>query len=352
MPAIQAKSAAKVLVSGANGYIAIWVVRTLLERGYSVRGTVRSTEKGKHLLEVFKGYGQKFDVVVVEDITEEGAFDEAVKGVDAIAHTASPFYLNAVDPQELIGPAVKGTAGMLASALKNGSSVQRILVTSSCAAVLHVSPEPKVFSEADWNEQAIKEIEEQGRDAPGIVKYRASKTLAEKAAWDFYKNHKSEIKWDLSVINPPFVFGPFIHDALNVDSLNESARVWYGIVAKEGSGGKSPEFLATQGSAWIDVRDLAEGHVRALETPAAGEERIIISAGSFVWQDWIDTANALSLSPIPSRTLPKGVPGAGKTAKHQIKYDTAKEKMILGLTLRTKEETAKDTLADFERRGW
>ncbi len=70
MPAIQAKSAAKVLVSGANGYIAIWVVRTLLERGYSVRGTVRSTEKGKHLLEIFKGYGDKLEAVVVEDITK------------------------------------------------------------------------------------------------------------------------------------------------------------------------------------------------------------------------------------------------------------------------------------------
>ncbi|PBK61525.1 D-lactaldehyde dehydrogenase [Armillaria solidipes] len=352
MPAIQAKSAAKVLVSGANGYIAIWVVRTLLERGYSVRGTVRSTEKGKHLLEIFKGYGDKLEVVVVEDITKEGAFDEAVKGVDAIAHTASPFHLNAVDPQELIGPAVKGTVGMLASALKNGSSVQRIVVTSSCASVLHVSPEPKVFSEVDWNEQSIKEVEEQGKGASGIAKYRASKTLAEKAAWDFYKKHKSEIKWDLSVVNPPFVFGPFIHDASSLDSLNESARVWYSIVAKADSGGKSPEFLATQGSAWIDVRDLAEGHVRALEIPAAGDERIIISAGPFVWQDWIDTANALSPSPIPSHTLPKGVPGAGKGAKYPVDYDTAKEKRILGLTLSTKEETAKDTLVDFERRGW
>ncbi|KAK0199490.1 D-lactaldehyde dehydrogenase [Desarmillaria ectypa] len=347
MPAIQANSAAKVLVSGANGYIAIWVVRTLLERGYSVRGTVRSTEKGKHLLESFKGYGDKLEVVVVEDITKEGAFDEAVKGVDAIAHTASPFHMNAVDPQELIGPAVKGTAGMLASALKNGSSIQRIVVTSSCASVLHVSPEPKIFSEIDWNEQSIKEVEEQGKDASGIVKYRASKTLAEKAAWELYKNHKSEINWDLSV-----VFGPFIHEASSVDSLNESARVWYNTVATANSGGKSPEFLATQGSSWIDVRDLAEGHVRALETPAAGDERIIISAGPFVWQDWIDAVNTLSPSPIPSHTLPKGVPGAGKGTKYAVDYDTAKEKRILGLKLRTKEETARDTLADFERRGW
>ncbi len=66
----------------------------------------------------------------------------------------------------------------------------------------------------------------------------------------------------------------------------------------------------------------------------------------------VDTANTLSPSPIPSHTLPKGVPGAGKAAKYPVDYDTAKEKRILGLTLRTKEETATDTLADFERRGW
>lgn len=117
MPTISAP--AKVLVSGANGYIAIWVVRTLLEKGYSVRGTVRSADKGQHLKETFSHYDTgKLELVVVEDITmvclkwllsrhidvdiytmvQEGAFDEAVKGVDAILHTASPFHLDAEDP--------------------------------------------------------------------------------------------------------------------------------------------------------------------------------------------------------------------------------------------------------------
>ena len=70
MPAIAPNSSAKVLVSGANGYIAIWVVRTLLERGYAVRATVRSADKGKHLVETFKSYGNKLEIVVVEDITK------------------------------------------------------------------------------------------------------------------------------------------------------------------------------------------------------------------------------------------------------------------------------------------
>lgn len=98
MPAITAP--AKVLVSGANGFIAVWVVRTLLEHGYSVRGTVRSESKGTHLLNLFKDevLNGKFELVIVPDITAYGAFDDAVKGVDAIEHTASPFHFKADDP--------------------------------------------------------------------------------------------------------------------------------------------------------------------------------------------------------------------------------------------------------------
>ncbi|KAF9457365.1 hypothetical protein BDZ94DRAFT_1273374 [Collybia nuda] len=349
MPTITPGS--KVLVSGANGYIAIWVVRTLLERGYAVRGTVRSAEKGRFLSELFKSYGDKFEIAVVEDITKDGAFDEAVKGVDAIEHLASPFHLNADDPQEIIGPAVKGTVGILHSVLKNAPGVKRIVVTSSCAAVLTISKEPRIFTEENWNEQATKEIEEKGRNAMNISKYRASKTLAERAAWDFHKENKSKINWDLVVINPPFVFGPAIHDAPTINSLSTSSHQFYDAVLVEGF--KTNEALATEGSCWVDVRDLGEGHVRALEKEAAGGERIIISAGPYVWQDWVDVANSLSPSPIPShKSLPRGNPGGGKNAIHLIQYNTEKEGKILGLKYRSKEETTRDTLADFEARGW
>jgi nucleoside-diphosphate-sugar epimerase len=89
---------AKVLVTGANGYLATWVVKKYLEAGYSVRGTVRSLSKSAFLNDKFGHYGNRFELVVVDDITKDGAFDEAVKGVDAIAHTASPFHLNATNP--------------------------------------------------------------------------------------------------------------------------------------------------------------------------------------------------------------------------------------------------------------
>ena len=94
MPSVSAP--AKVLVTGANGFIGAWVAQDLLKRGYSVRGTVRSEAKGEHLLKLFKNFVDtgKFELVTVSDFTAPGAFNEAVKGVDAIEHTASPFHFN------------------------------------------------------------------------------------------------------------------------------------------------------------------------------------------------------------------------------------------------------------------
>ena len=137
-----------------------------------------------------------------------------------------------------------GTTGILRSALQHAPSVKRIVVTSSCAAVLTPSTEPRVFSEEDWNEASIAEVKEKGRAAGAPAKYRASKTLAERAAWEFYEKHKSEVGWDLVVLNPPFVFGPFLHDVPNPESLNESARDWYDTVVK---GKKDNETLANVG---------------------------------------------------------------------------------------------------------
>jgi uncharacterized protein YbjT (DUF2867 family) len=138
MPSISAP--AKVLVTGANGYLATWMIRYLLERGYSVRGAVRSLAKAEHIQKMFRPYGSAFEIAVVSELTTEGAFDEAVKGVDAIAHTATPVTLPTGHPDgeylqhdsdighstyevlfsEIINPAVCGVRGILKSAFKHG----------------------------------------------------------------------------------------------------------------------------------------------------------------------------------------------------------------------------------------
>ncbi|EPQ50349.1 NAD P-binding protein [Gloeophyllum trabeum ATCC 11539] len=348
MPAVAPPS--KVLVTGANGYIAIWVVRRLLEKGYAVRGTVRSESKATYLRHLFSTYGDKHEVVVVEDITKEGAFDEAVKGVDAIEHTASPFHLNCDDPNEFIEPAVKGTTGVLQSALKYGSNVKRIVVTSSCAAVLEIPTSPRVFTEKDWNQQALKEVEEKGRDALVMNKYRASKTLAEKAAWEFVEKNKGSIGWDLVVLNPPYVFGPIIHDVPGPDQINTSMAEFYNTLLK---GAKDEKTLATLGNCWIDVRDLALAHVLAIETQEAGGNRFIVSQGTFKWQDFVDAAHEAGV--YPESALSKGTPGAGygPGVTHMISYDTSKAAKVLGLDKYiSKEQCTKDSLEDFKKRGW
>jgi len=347
MPTV--KPGSKVLVSGANGYIAVWVVRTLLERGYSVRGTVRSESKAGYLRKMFSSYGDKHEVVVVEDITKEGAFDEAVKGVDAIAHTASPFHFKADHPDELVIPAVKGTISILQSALKYGSKVQRVVVTGSCASVLIPGlPVLRKFTEADWNEPAIQDIKEKGRDAPANSKYRASKTLAEKAVWEFVEKNKSSIKWDASVLNPPFVFGPPIHEITSSEQLNQSLADLYKVIVK---GDIDQAALIEGGSSWIDVRDLAMAHCLALEKEAAGGQRTLVTAGAFMWQDWVLAANAMD--PPIYKNLSKGNAAYDPKIHTSIwQYDTSKAAKILGIKYRTIEESLKDMLVDFKSRNW
>ncbi|KAK7013736.1 D-lactaldehyde dehydrogenase [Favolaschia claudopus] len=331
----------KVLVSGANGFLAVWVVRAFLENGYAVRGAVRSADKGVHLSKIFKDYGEKFEVVEVPDITKEGAFDEAVKGVDAIAHTASPYHFKADDPAELLEPAIKGTVGMLESARRCGTAVKRIVVTSSTAAVLHDEPTPQTFTEADWDDQAVENVQRDGRNASNVHKYRASKTLAERAAWDFVKTHGSSLKWDLTVLNPPLILGPILHEVSSPSLLNTSALQMYNTYT-------TPDFVAG-GGCWVDVRDIALAHVLAVKKEAAGGERIIISREAFWWQDWLDaTPEAAKSNP----RYQKGKPGSQKDVIPPVSYDASKSVRILGIKYRDMEETARDVVSDYEERGW
>lgn len=109
---------------------------------------------------------------------------------------------------DFIKPAVNGTLGVLRSAsTPNGSSIKRVVITSSCAAIYTNAPEPGIWSEDDWNDTALEQLKADGKNAHYLVKYRASKVLAERAAWEFYEENKGKVGWDLVVLNPPIVFG-------------------------------------------------------------------------------------------------------------------------------------------------
>lgn len=259
MPAI---TTGKVLITGANGFIAGWIAKTLLERGFQVRGTIRSMEKATAIREALSAREQDLEFVVVEDITkascsnalmscfvftlipiviQAGAFDDAVIGVDAIVHAASPVTLSAQTPEELIKPAVEGTMSILRSAGKPESTIKRVVVISSLAAIVNSSRRtttPAVYDETDWNDKDPVEVEQKGNDASSAAKYRTSKTFAERAAWEYVKegHEKGSISWDLVSLCPPWVLGPTL-GARTPEDLTTSVGTWFKLAVKEEGGG-------------------------------------------------------------------------------------------------------------------
>ncbi|PPQ78263.1 hypothetical protein CVT25_011722 [Psilocybe cyanescens] len=332
IPAIAKGS--KVLVSGANGFLAIWTTQLLLERGYSVRGTVRSENKSKYLKDYFAsiGYKDKLEVVFVEDISKDGAFDEAVQNVDAILHIASPIAA-VISPDEMIRPAIEGTTGILKSALKTGNKVKRIVVTSSTSAVMPpVIDKPTVLSELDWDTHFPR------RKARKLTNKQFIAPL--RRAWDYYNTHKLQTQWDITTLTPSW---PPIHEVKSASSLNYSLAVWYNTVIENKTSTK--EFLSAS-QAWVDVRDLALAHILALENPEAGGERILVTG--------VDAANSLSPTLLPSHNpLPVGYPEMTKEQRtYNLLFDTSKQKRLLDIRFRSLEETTKDIFECISERGW
>ncbi|KAI0357281.1 D-lactaldehyde dehydrogenase [Trametes cingulata] len=339
---------ATVLVTGANGYIGLWVVRELLARGYAVRGTVRSAGKARALSEyvarTLSAAQERFKAFVVADITEVGAFDEAIKGADGVVHTASPVSPSLEDPEAYIQPAVEGTLGILKSALH--SDVKRVVITASIAGVASsaIAP-PKVYTEADWNDAAVRLVEEEGRKAPGMIKYDASKVLAERAAWNFMKEHEGEARFDLCMINASWVFGPLADDTLSSPSAMSATplHMYNMLFATPAPAERWPKYLN-----YVDVRDVTEILVKALEVEEAGGQRILANSQLVTWDDWLRAAKQLRILPgldTVSVSPPEDTPTYPFFANE-------KAKRIFGIELRTVPDTLKDVVEDFRARGW
>jgi len=249
-------ASAPVLVTGVSGYLAGEIAFQLLQKSYKVRGTVRdlsNAQKVSHL---------KRDFPSIElheaDLVKEGSFDEAVKGCSFVFHIASPFIVSKVSDnwKEIIDPAVQGTLNVLRSVERAGC-VQRVILTSSLAAVAGKRQQPHVFTEADWNESSTAEEEP----------YRYSKARAEKAAWEFAK----EKGIDLVVINPSHVLGPPRSSRVDAVSVQTVKTLLDGSQQKSGTRGG-----ATVGE--CDIRDVANAHIAAAETPSASGRYLITSA--------------------------------------------------------------------------
>ncbi|KAE8361228.1 hypothetical protein BDV27DRAFT_167122 [Aspergillus caelatus] len=321
-----------ILITGASGFLATHIVKAFLQQGYYVRGTVRSDQAAANVRKGFSQYSDRLSFAIVEDIAQPGAFNEAVKGVDGIVHTASPFQTLVQDnKRDLLWPAINGTTSILQAAQEYAPQVRRVVITSSMAAVIDVEKDPQpdhTYTEEDWNPMTF----EQAESAIGIVAYAASKAVAEKGAWRYMEANTPH--FSLTTICPPMIYGPVEHHVPTMERLNTSAGDMYRLF-----NGSSTEIPSVILPVFADVRDVAQAHLSAFESEKGAGERFIVSNGGYTYQEMCDILR--SIVPEVRDKVPIGRPGNYEAAV--IKVSNNKIKTILGITFHTLQETVTDT---------
>ena len=339
---MQIDTSSPVMVTGATGYVAGWIVKDLLEAGVIVHAPVRDPDNADklHYLNKIAEDAPGAIKYFKADLLSEGSYADAMAGCSIVFHTASPFRIGVTDPQkELVDPALLGTRNVLEEANRT-SSVQRVVLTSSCVAIygdnvdLEKTPNG-VFTEEIWN--TTSSIDHQP--------YSFSKTVAEKEAW---KIAEAQDRWTLVVINPSLVLGPGINPHGASESFNLVRQFWDGAL-KAGV----PDLRIGA----VDVRDLSRAHIAAAYLPDA-EGRHIVSGHNITFPELAETLidKYGKDYPIPRRTMPKWLiwimapmVNKGMTRKmvsRNMGYpwiaDNSKSKRALGMTYRPLKETMTD----------
>ncbi len=291
MPQVNYDTSTPVLVTGATGYVAGWLVKRLLEEGFTVHGAVRDPDDPARTGHLTALAAQSPGTLKLfrADLLQEGSYGPAMEGCGVVFHTASPFTSKITDPQrDLVDPALKGTRNVLAT-VDATPSVRRVVLTSSCAAIygdtVDVAEAPGgVLTEKQWNTTS----------SIGHQAYSYSKTVAERAAWEMAQ---AQSRWKLVVINPSLVIGP----ALSETQTSES----FALIRQLGDGTLKTGVPHVELGA-VDVRDVAEAHMRAAFIEAA-EGRHITSARTV---SFLELAMMLREKfgdewPLPRRQVPK-----------------------------------------------
>ena len=248
-----------VLVTGGTGFVGVHCILQLLKAGYPVRTTLRSLDRKNEIIEMLKygGVDSFGNLSFVEtDLSKDTNWDEAVKDCEYVLHVASPISLTIPkDENEMIAPAVEGTLRVLKAARNAG--VKRVVITSSFGAVGYSHTETdQLITEDSWTNPNEK----------GLSAYIKSKTLAEKAAWDFITREGGAL--ELSVVNPVGIFGPTL-------SANLSGGLEIIKKLLDGSMKAVPQI----NFGIVDVRDVADLHLRAMTNPNANGQRFLALAG-------------------------------------------------------------------------
>ena len=245
----------KVLVTGATGFIGLHCIKQLLDRGYSVNGTLRSQDRQAEVLDSLERNNTPtrhlslFEV----DLNRDSGWDSAIRDCNYVLHVASPFVLTDEDEDFFVKPAVEGVQRALKFSKKH--NVKKVILTSSFAAIHEtLNDRQECFDEEDWSNP----------NKPGISFYAKSKTMAELAAWEFMEMENPD--FSLAVINPVLVMGP----SLSKDVGTSNSLVKNMI---NGSVPGTPKIHI----GIVDVRDVASAHILAMESSGANGERIIVS---------------------------------------------------------------------------
>ncbi|TFB00041.1 NADPH-dependent methylglyoxal reductase GRE2 [Trichoderma ghanense] len=322
------------LITGANGYVALHIISEALTRGYNVRGTVRSASSASKVLPVFASHGPRFSVVVVPDLTNKDlyapAFADTPAPVTGVINVAAPFSLKVDDPvTELLDPAVESAVTVLEATRKFGPNVRRIVNTSSFACIVDLSKGYRpgyTYTEKDWNPMT----HEEAATADNASAYCASKALAEKAMWNWVDKEKPP--FSLTAIQPPWIFGPHLTPIRDVSHLNESSEAMWRLV-------DAKEVPAIDFAGFADVRVVAKAHLAAFERDEAAGERFLCGQ-DFDYQTAVDVLR--ETMPQLRDRLPVGTPGAGKT-QDIYHLDGSKAERILGIKYTPLEITLKDS---------
>ncbi|GBF57677.1 3 beta-hydroxysteroid dehydrogenase/delta 5-_4-isomerase [Candidatus Phycosocius bacilliformis] len=334
-----------VLVTGGSGYIGGFVIAQLLEAGFQVRTTIRNLGREPEVREALKKLTPNLDGLsfFAADLTRDDGWAEAIAGVDYIQHVASPFpAVMPKDENELIGPAREGALRVLR--LARDAGVKRVVMTSSMAAIAygHGGSRTTAFTEKDWTDET----------SPDTGAYVRSKTIAERAAWDFIKAEGGAL--ELATINPSAVLGPILGPDFSTSIL---------LVQKllNGDFPGSPRL----GFSLVDVRDVADLHVRAMTSDKAAGERFL-AACDFYWVE--DVARVLKADlgtqarKVPTGKLPSWlmrivanfdpvIKGVAFELDKARMADNSKARTLLGWTPRDVRQSITDTARSLIREG-
>ena len=330
----------KVLVTGATGYIGLHCVQQLLNQGYAVNGSVRSPERKEEVFEALQKHNtptENLNLFTV-NLTEDDGWDEGMEGCDYLLHVASPIALENHNEDFFVKPAVAGVKRAFKYAKKH--NLKKVVLTSSVAAIFDTLEEKTDYDETDWSDP----------ENPSISHYAKSKTLAEKAAWDFVKNEDNP--FELAVINPALVIGP----SLSSD-LGESNKAIAMVTT-----GKMPVAVPLQ-FGYVDVRDVAAAHVLAMQNSNSNGERFALAEKDLWYKDVAKVLRDNGFDKAPTFNVPvwlaKILANFSKELKVTLPYlgrvrsvkNTSKAKDILGWNPRPAEESIIDIAEQIKEMG-